>query len=177
MTVDDRYFNWLVNIISSEELMETNSKLLSTLHHVEFKCEDMDMNMREHGIELRKEFAMWLDLSNRAYSYLMTRPCSVLEMLVALSKKMEDIMHNTTYGDRTWLWFWGMISNLQLKNCIDYRYNEREVLDKLIIFMSRNYEKDGFGGLFCVENAEYDMTKLSIWQQMNYFLKEIACYE
>ena len=45
----------------------------------------------------------------------MIRPCSVLEMMIALSMRCEEqIMDDPDIGNRTGQWFWDMIDNLGL---------------------------------------------------------------
>lgn len=48
-------------------------------------------------------------------SYLDNRPCSVLEMIIALAIRLEEhIMDDPDIGNRTGQWFWDMIVSLGL---------------------------------------------------------------
>ena len=76
----------------------------------------MDADRAEDGINLRYRFGYENGYESAMIaSYLDDRPCSVLEMMVALSMKMEEqIMDDPDIGDRTSVWFWKMIDNLGL---------------------------------------------------------------
>ena len=98
----------------------------------------------------------------------------MLEMMVALAIRMEeDIMVNLEYGDRTGQWFWGMIRSLGLGKMTDHRFNQRKFDSIIDIFMNHEYESDGHGGLFAIEDCEYDLTKEEIWTQMNWYLNTL----
>ena len=80
---------------------------------------DNDINRADDGKHLRYEFASERSYSN--YYPIDNRPCSVLEMLIALAIRINDeIMWNPDYGDKTAAWFWEMIDNLGLGNLDDY---------------------------------------------------------
>ena len=99
-------------------------------------------------------------------------PCSVLEMLIALAIGCENyIMYDPDEGDRTDIWFWGMIENLGLDALDDWAFNYEEFNAIIRRFLDRKYDKDGYGGPFFIENFERDMRKLELWYQLNYYLK------
>lgn len=79
-------------------------------------------------------------------SCLDNRPCSVLEMMVALAIKIEEqIMDDPDIGNRTGLWFWKMIENLGLKTMRD-AVIDTDYVEKIIFrFLDRNYQRDGSG--------------------------------
>ena len=103
-------------------------------------------------------------------------PCSVLEMMLALSIRCEEhIMDDPEIGNRTGEWFWIMIVNLGLGSMDDTRYDEEYVDDILDKFLNREYDADGTGGLFPVRNpryAQYDLRNVDIWYQLNWYLQE-----
>ena len=106
-------------------------------------------------------------------SCLDNRPCSVLEMMVALAIKIEEqIMDDPDIGNRTGLWFWKMIENLGLKNMRD-AVIDTDYVEKIIFrFLDRNYQRDGSGGLFIV-HGHGDLRNVEIWYQMLWYLNDI----
>ena len=97
---------------------------------------------------------------------ILDKPCSVLEMILALAIKCEEtIMDNPKYGDRTLQWFWSMLKNLGLAYMTDERFDKKIANDILYNFMERRYEPNGKGGLFYIPN--YD-----IWSQLGIYLDD-----
>ena len=105
---------------------------------------DHDENRAEDGLNLRERFA---DEFGYDYDFLDgpgSSECTILEMMVALASRCEnEIMYNPDEGDRTWVWFWGMIENLGLTGMDDAHFNPWYVNRILDIFLNREYEKDG----------------------------------
>jgi hypothetical protein len=88
-------------------------------------------------------------------------PCSVFEMLIAFSRRAEK---NT--GTPAKEWFWEFLANLNLAEVNDASGVEPdEIEDTLNMFIFRNYQPNGDGGLFPLKNPMVDQTKLEIWQQ------------
>lgn len=171
-TIEREYFDWLCDLICRNRFAKNISfkKLLTYLHEKEFRYSiPTDVNRFEDGIDLRYRF-------DDAYPYLDKRkPCSVLEMMVALSVRCEEeYMDDTTKGDRTSQWFWGMVVNLGLGSMTDDRFNLSVVEDVIERFLDRDYEPDGEGGLFTVRNCEFDLRDIEIWHQLCEYLNEIT---
>lgn len=184
MTYDfvDEYFDWMYDLVCNSKRFSRRSYrlLLGYLHHRVFTYMiDMDSNRAEDGIDLRDRFAYEYEQQyhcDRAMilECLGSSRCSVLEMLVALSIRCEEhIMEDSDIGDRTSEWFWGMLDNLGLGSMDDRRFNERRAREIIDIFLNREYEPDGRGGLFTIENCRYDLRTIDIWYQMNWYLNEI----
>lgn len=107
-------------------------------------------------------------------SYLDNRPCSVLEMLIALAFRCEEhIMTDPDIGNRMGQWFWNMIVSLGLGSMSDSRFDAAYTDDVISRFMNRKYKRNGEGGLFTVERCKYDMRTVEIWWQMNWYLDSI----
>lgn len=140
------------------------------LHATEFVYSiAMDENRAFDGIGLRRRFALSQDCEDMT-DYL-DGPCSVLEMMIALSVRCEEnIMDDPQIGDRTGQWFWGMIVNLGLGSMTDGKYDKRYVEDVLERFLNRDYDPDGRGGLFTVRNTRRDLRDVEIWYQMCWYL-------
>lgn len=177
--LNNLYFEWMYRLVCGSKPNSRNNsyrKLLMHLHTAEFiYIIGMDGNRYEDGIELRYRFGRENSYhSSMIASYLDTRPCSVLEMLIALSIRCEEqIMDDSDIGDRTSQWFWDMVENLNLKVMCDSKY-DREYVDGIISkFLNRQYQRNGAGGLFTVENCPYDLRSVEIWYQMCWYLDYI----
>lgn len=166
------YFAWMYNLVCGDRFPKKVSfkKLLSYLHSREFVyCFAMDENRAEDGIDLRYRFALDYSIVEHADDYL-KGPCSVLEMIIALAFKMEETMENPCMGDRMPQWFWNMIVNLGLGSMNDERYDEDYVRRVIMIFLNRNYEPNGKGGLFTIRGCREDLRDVEIWSQMCWYL-------
>ena len=171
LDIKKEYFEWLYNLVYRRTRKRHSSykELLWFLHNTEFIFTiQRDSNRAADGVDLRYRFARELGYD---VSKCLSGPCNVLEMLVALAIQCEDhIMYDPDAGDRTGKWFWDMIANLGLGLMSDDRFDERFVDEKVSIFLNREYEPDGKGGLFTVKNCRYDMRTVEIWYQMNWYL-------
>lgn len=130
----------------------------------------MDENRALDGIALRDDF---IDIYPYAEN-LDDKPCSMLEMMVALANRCEtNIMADDSYGDRTGEWFWNMILSLGLTGMNDSRFNKTIVEKIIFCFETRQYDYNGSGGLFTVTNPFRDMRDVEIWYQMSMYLGEV----
>ena len=172
--IENEYFEWMYDLVCGKRYSKSVSyrTLLMYLHSTEFIYSiPKDRNRAVDGIGLRRRFALSENCEEKA-DYL-TGPCSVLEMMIALSIRCEEgFMDDPTVGDRTGQWFWGMIVNLGLGPMTDNRFDKHLVHDILTRFLKREYEADGRGGLFTVNHSKYDMRDVEIWTQKNYYLDE-----
>lgn len=169
--IDNEYFNWLLDIVCYEKHHDISySKLLRYLHSITFRYSiPNDENRAKDGENLRYKFLRQSDYTSTP-DYLF-KPCSVLEMMVALAYRCEDtIMDNTQLGNRTGQWFWNMITNLGLSNMLDKHFDINIVDDIVNRFLDREYEPDGSGGLFRIKYCNWDLRKMSIWSQMCWYL-------
>lgn len=169
------YFDWMSNLVCVGAHFKRTSyrKLLMRLHDTEFRYSiTNDGNRAEDGTDLRHRFASEFGIKN--ISLYLTGPCSVLEMMIALSIRCEEhIMDDPDIGDRTSKWFWGMVANLRLETMSDTRFNINYVDEKISIFLDREYASNGNGGLFTVSDCEYDLRYVEIWYQMCWYLNDI----
>lgn len=178
--VEDEYFEWMYNLVCEGRYSANHSyrKLLIYLHSIEFSwLIPKDANRADDGESMRRRFAFeFEDPEEQAYILdCLSRPCSVLEMILALAIRCEnDIMDDSSVGDRTGQWFWKMIVNLGLGSMTDERFDRYYVRNVIARFLNRKYEPDGRGGLFTVSNCEHDLRDVEIWTQMLYFLDTIV---
>ncbi len=174
------YFEWLVELVCGERYSEATSyrRLLQTLHSIEFTYfVPNDQNRAADGEDLRYRY--FLTKCDPECEELILEslygPCSVLEMMIALSLRCEEnIMDDPSVGDRSAQWFWNMIDNLGLKMQTDSNFNEIKIISAISRLVNREYDHDGRGGLFTVNNCPVDMRKIEIWSQMWRFIDTIS---
>lgn len=170
------YFNWLSDFVYRDRFPKRLSyrKLLTHLHDTEFIYSiPKDKNRAEDGKDLRYRYA-YNHLGDPGAERYLSGPCSVLEMMIGLTIRCEEtIMDDTSMGDRTGQWFWGMIVNLGLGAMSDARFDRQFVEEAISDFLNRRYEPDGRGGLFRVKNCDCDLRNVEIWVQMLWYLDSI----
>lgn len=174
--LENLYFEWMYKIVSSKTYSRrtTYRQLLEKLHNIPFAYKmRMDENRAWDGVDLRYKFGNDADISASAIARCLdTRPCSVLEMMIALAIRCEtNIMADPEVGNRTGRWFWDMIDSLGLGGMTDLKYDEAYVEHIVDIFMRRRYEPNGEGGLFTVPNTDKDLRSIEIWYQMHLYLE------
>ena len=171
----DEYFEWMYHTVCNGRFAKENSQrdLLSYLHSVVYTWQiSDDKNRAEDGEEgLRWRFAYENHVN---VCHELDGPCSVLEMILALAYRCEEIMDDAAVGDRTVQWFWRMIANLGLNGMTDRHFDiikTEYIVDR---FLNRDYEPDGYGGLFVIRNCKYDLRDVGTWTQMLWYLDNIT---
>lgn len=171
------YFNWMYRLVFREEDDKSMSyqKLLHHLDRTEFVYTiPLDGCRAEDGINLRYRFGHEGRVPQAKIArYLDVRPCSILEMMVALALRCEDIMEDNVFGDRVPLWFHDMLVSLHLTEMDDYGYDPVYVDYVLNRFLDREYRPNGDGGLFTVHCYRGDMRSIEIWYQMCAYTNDI----
>ena len=177
--LEELYFEWMLSFVYNDHYFKTLSfrRVLEYLYLREFYyILPMDDNRCQDGIALRYRFGREKNIDDREISNVLdVKPCSVLEMMVALSIRIEEsIMGEYTVGDRTGQWFWIMMNSLGLGHMSDENFNIHTVNDILYDFLERKYEPNGKGGLFTLEEPPQDLRKIEIWYQMCWYFREEA---
>lgn len=127
-----------------------------------------DDNRTEDGKDLRPEFLSTHDAE--CSNAWISQACSMLEMLIALSRRLEFESSQDTYH-----WFWTLLENLNLRVYTDSMYDDEVemIVDKtLISVIDRRYRSNGVGGLFPLKRPKADQRKTEIWYQMSAYLLE-----
>jgi len=173
--ITNEYFDWICRLVCNTDYSKylSYTKLLSHLHSIKFTYSiRKDQNRAEDGRDLRWRFICGQDYPEYYNDYLtcLDEPCSVLEMLVALSVRCEELMDDPNLGNRTAQWFWGMIINLGIGSMTDVRYDRLLVDAAISKFLKREYEPNGKGGLFTIRNCDCDLRSVEIWLQMCWYL-------
>lgn len=169
--LDELYFQWLYRQVGKAGTNRTRThwKLLRQLYTKAFVwITPNDDNRIVDGTDLRYEFVNYSDLSKVDASW-MGEACSVLEMMVALSRRLAFEAEGQPSD-----WFWLLARNLQLEEFTDSNHddNVEEIDDILERLIWRQYGADGRGGLFPLANANVDQRHVEIWYQMSQYLYE-----
>lgn len=167
--IEEVYFNWLYSKVASVDVPTpslTHWTLLRDLHNTEFVwLVHGDDNRAEDGLDVRHEFHRNVRLDGNDLPW-MHIPCSVLEMLIAFSRRAE---FQTDMPARTW--FWIFLENLGLAQCNDAKHGiTQRVSSVLDRFIWRTYRANGQGGMFPLSNPREDQRKVEIWYQFCEYL-------
>ena len=163
--VDNAYYEWLLKKIECFDTKYYDT--LDILFSVDFLWEiPNDDNRAEDGIVLRSTF---MNEEGWNTSPCEDRECSILEMMIALSMRIDNDIMWDGETDRSSRWFWEMFRNLKL----DQTSDRSDVFKILDVFLNREYDRDGNGGLFPLENgSESDLTEMEIWYQAQLYLMD-----
>jgi hypothetical protein len=170
--LDELYLRWLYSRISSVRLRDprkTYWRLARQLYKKQFVWfVPNDDNRVEDGKELRYEFIHFTkEAPDRDW---MEEGCSMLEMLVGLSRRLAFEDSSEVHD-----WFWKLIRNMNLLEFTDARYTDADfdyiddILDNIIF---RTYRSDGEGGLFPLMYPQKDQRKVELWYQLSSYLLE-----
>ena len=169
------YFQWLCSIVQADEPDHSYLILMKILHNQPFYSSILlDENRGKDGIFLTR--IQYADQNPRS-KISMDAPCTVLEMMIGLAFRMNDILEDDTSEDRTPVCFWSMIQNLGLEDYTDDRYAddpffEINVHRILRVFLDREYTKSGKGSLFPLKKSRQDQRNTEIWYQLHAYLRE-----
>lgn len=166
-----KYHDWLCDQIRLPATGPGYSGVLLELYQYEFVwVVGNDENRIADALELRHEFVSVVQGTGRG---VLNFPCSVLEVLVALSRRLE---FNT--GDPAQVWAWRLFVNLGLDKFPDRLSQEAKVgvRDICEALVWREYDRKGRGSFFPMQKSRKDQRKREIWQQMNDYLIENQMY-
>lgn len=168
------YIRWLQETVITEEVVFSDqySGLLEELWDCNYDENHAylvpnDDNRIADALHLRREFDI-----NMIYE----GPCTVLELLIGIAKRMSDFISISPSEDHTAELFWEFLANLKLTyfddDVIDKGDRRREIRDILTVFRERLYGSDGVGGIFPLRNPPSNQAKTEIWYQMMAYLEE-----
>lgn len=177
----DDYFLWLCETVDAD--LTRYSELLYILHDTDFVwVVPQDESRETEGLMLRESFYN-LDNSQDWIMFL-DKPCSVLEVLIPIAHRMNDILESEDSSDMTRVWFWELIRNLGLKKYsnirLEYEDREDDLIDIHLIlssWMNREFEPDGTGSIFPLKSPTKDQRERTIIYQMYDYLFENYIFE
>lgn len=171
--LDDRYLTWLysqVGSVKTRQRVRTHWSLLRQLYNTIFVAiVPHDENRIADARDLRHEFLAETEDEQGDLEW-MRSPCSMLELLIILSRQLAFEM-----DDDCVIWFWHLLEVLELGKFNDLEYDEEvqeevaRIVDRVIW---RTYSPDGRGGLFPLRNPDRDQRKIELWYQLNAYLLE-----
>lgn len=168
----NRYFDFLCSFVGK---LDEYSLLLEKLQSIEFySLIPNDDNRGSDGLYLR---SMFDDEEGQASLSSLSNKCSMLEMLIGLSNRLEFETAQSKWEKNVSEWFWILIDNLGLTNCTNYALKKEpsiyDLIDSVVdTMLSRGYDADGNGGLFPLKHSKNDQRRIEIWYQMNNYITE-----
>lgn len=166
--VNDIYYHWLLEQIHYYGNKKPYNKLLDYLYRTPFWIViPRDDNRMNDGLNLQTEFE-----SMSGYQLDRKYPCSVLEMLIALSIRIEEEYLSNMDELHPEHIFWEMIENLYLDDETDQVFDEENCEEILHNWMERDFEPSGYGSIFPLNEATKDQRDVEIWEQMMAYLHE-----
>ena len=168
--LDEKYLTWLYSKVGATEVTSpkrTYWSLFRYLYQKEFVWTiPNDDNRMEDGRDLRYEFLEDARVTDPDPDW-MDMGCSILELLVALARRLEF-----EDGKPARNWFWHLLDNLGLDKQTDARFDQIYTEDVIDVFIWRNYESNGRGGLFPLKHPKEDQRGVEIWYQLNAYILE-----
>ena len=176
------YLDWLESFTIDEQVPDdrrlTYKKLLRKLWDIPFVGSiGNDDDRGDEGLELRTRYNDIL--AKKAGRGEFVTPdvhdiygdCRVLEMLIALSMRMYDLMQDMGIYNSVSRWFWEIMSNVGFDELDDYIYDDLDgdgIVESMVNDIQSLHERKSGrpGGWFYVE----DWRSLEIWYQMHEYL-------
>lgn len=160
------YFKWLCDPVAWKGLTSLETQQFELMHRTEFEYFiPNDRNRALDGVRLRSEFLDGhpeFEFSHGVEDWLESE-CSVLEMLWALSGRME---YQTGLGAAQW--FSRMMENLG----VGYGHDSEDLARAMFRLNKRAYSYNGDGGLFPLKHPMEDQRKVELWYQMGAYIME-----
>lgn len=172
------YFDWLCEMVCVEGRYtdEAYWELAKALWDTDFYYSiSMDANRAADGLDLRDRYTR----AGGTDGY--SGPCTVLEVLVALADRMDNMYDEMDGECKAPIFFWEMIENLGLENYSDTCFDDnpdraglylQRIHRKVATWLDRDFEYDGTGSPFPLERPRGDQRDTELWYQMNGYLIE-----
>jgi predicted acetyltransferase len=170
----DRYFDFLCRIVNGDG-SNKHGRLLEELYAMDFySLIPNDDNRGEDGKQLREKFID--EEGPQALSFSPLSECTVLEMLIGLSYRLEFETMSSRWEKTPKEWFWILLDNLGVGWCDNTSYQQfkssGELAYRLECLVNRKYKNNGEGGLFPLKNPQKDQRTVEIWYQMSAYILE-----
>ena len=160
------YFQWMYEISGVRD-----ERILLHLFRIPFTYVlREDANREADGIDLRYRFGIENHIPQPIIaSQIDNWPCSVLEMMIALTFRIgETVSGFTNESQEIKKIFHAMLDSLG----IGKRYRESEIDRAIDRFIHRRYSFNGKGGLFTLVDCPHDMKNIDIWRQAMQWVNE-----
>lgn len=172
------YFEWMAQVaISDSRTRDDYLMLLEHLDNMDFTYSiPMDENRFNDGQDLRYRFGYEYNIPEEDIDAMSCEKgsCSILEMMVALSLKIEEnFMSDPAYGNRISNWFFEMLHSLKLDGMTNDRYDKYWIDHRIYVLLNHIYDPNGSGGLFTIPDTKQDLRYVDIWNQMSWYINTI----
>lgn len=164
-----KYLEWLAPQMNLGEGHRYH-ELLELLQAKEFTWfVPNDNNRLMDGLDIRFEFMR--EKKVKPSAYLADMPCTFLEVIIALSRRLAFVMSTNDAPPCAWR----IIENLELDSRTDplFLSEPAEINTCLDRVIQRTYNPDGSGGFFPLAWPEADQREVEIWYQMNAYVLEM----
>jgi hypothetical protein len=167
----NQYKEWLYDLVGVSG-QDSYYLLLNELWMYHFTWTvNNDGNRAADGRNLRHDFAGDQTYSDYDIDDSTMPDCTVLEMIIGLSYRIEDLT-----GREMIEWFWELIGNLGLNIFTDEAFYDVGGLSKVQFIVEnmlrRCYKKNGVGGLFPLNYPQKDQRRIELYYQMCEYLSE-----
>jgi len=165
--LEETYFKWLCAKVRKNSGSH-HYNLFRILHNTEFTwVVSMDRNRAADGRELREYYCTAAYV--RKDRIWFGEPCSVLEMLIAFADRAS---YQTDMPLRDW--FWQFMINLKLDGYSGVSRSDEPYIEEILyIFLARQYDECGDGGLFPLRKpCKRDQRRRELWYQLFDYLDD-----
>lgn len=167
----DGYFEWLIKKVTPNmgPNAEDYQRLFEYLYNSPFSSHHpMDDNRIADAESMRSRYFMRPEI---VAGMRKAQPVSVLEVLIALAKRMNNVVEDDY--DKAPYFFWMMLENLGLIEQNNIVFDPEYIKHRLDILRERDFEPDGSGGaLFVIQNPNHDMREADLWYQAQWYLAD-----
>jgi hypothetical protein len=176
---EQAYFNWLyrhIGAVTDPNPSHSHFLLAEQLHNKTFEWfVPNDDNRARDGMRLRDDFADTGHAWGR--SQFIFSACTMLEMFIALAKRMDYEITEYAHEDGVGRIFWHLMNNLELDGYTDEVYMSdpfasARVEAALERVNKRTYDYNGNGGIFPLREPRQDQRKTEIWYQCAAYILE-----
>lgn len=174
------YFDYLFEKVERNSYGSVvDERICSTLHSIIFDSDIVDDTRIEDIQAAREDYFNLVECRPEWDSAIFEgdEEFSVFELLVTLAEKLESkLMRNPIYGDRTPVWFWSMLENLDITTDTvikeDGNIDSDYIMSVICRWLYKEFQYNGDGSPFPLKNPSEDTRLCSIWRHAMYYLNE-----
>lgn len=185
--MQELYQEWLIDQLHGGRGALGYSELYRIMHGVPFlPMVDMDLNRDDDGLNLVIEWAEEsYNTDEQIANAVMSAGgihdkgfCTMLELLVVLSRKMQYELTNSEYDQPIDYWAELLVKNIGLEEYFngrieeDWEGSEDVIVETLGSVIFRRYGWDGEGGFFPLQQPVGDQREEELLNQMNNYIAE-----
>lgn len=174
----DIYWRWLCELVGATTPYDDSYFiLLKKLYNFPFEWHvPNDDNRISEGLRIREAFVDDHDLGDKELDILNEHRCSFLEVIISLAIHMDDLLTDFDAMPEVGSYFWELLENVGLTRFTDdefyYKGGNFEVSRIILNILTRDYGRNGEGGLFPLRETSQDQRKVELWYQMHAYLEE-----